>query len=536
MEEWVLNQLRQNFRGEIKTDELSRAAVSVDASIFQIMPAFVAVPKDDEDLKTLVRNASQMKASGQNVSLTPRAGGTCMSGGSLTESVSVDMKPGFNWVAEVDHKEKSLWVGAGTYYRDIETQLTPQKLMFAPYTSSKDICTIGGMVGNNASGEKSIRFGATVDNVIAVRMICSDGNEYEFGSIDADEFARRASQDSFEGYIYREIDKLIEDNWDLLEVARPKVRKNAAGYQLWHVINKEMDDFNVAKLIVGSQGTLGIVTAVKLRLVEKLRHRRMLVIPVNNLDQLAVALQTITASHPEGLELYDHYTYELAEKYMPEMAAIAKVSKGHEVVLIAQFIEHTKDQTDHYAEVCKSALERKKFKVHYVDDDNEAEAHWHIRRASYSMLKEHPAPHTRAVPFIEDTIVNVDHYGEFLAAWEAILSDYDMIYTNAGHIGDGSIRLIPLINMEKPSSPDEIFELARRSYDLVFAFGGSMSVDHNDGLIRTPFLPSMFSPDIIQLFSATKNLFDPQNIFNPGKKIGMTEEYAKAHMIRVNKV
>ena len=255
MEEWVLNQLRQNFRGEIKTDEQSRDEASVDASIFMVKPAFVAVPQDDEDLKTLVRNVAQMKTSGQDISLTARAAGTCMSGGSLTESVSVDIKPGFNWMAEVDHKDKSVWVGAGTYYRDIEADLIPQKLMFAPYTSSKDLCTIGGMVGNNASGEKSIRFGATIDNVMALRMVCADGNEYEFGSIDAKGFAAKANQDNFEGYLYREIDRMIEDNWDLLQVARPKVRKNAAGYQLWRVLNKDQDDFNIAKLIVGSQGT-----------------------------------------------------------------------------------------------------------------------------------------------------------------------------------------------------------------------------------------------------------------------------------------
>lgn len=535
MEEWVQNQLRQHFRGEIKTDPLAREAASVDASIFKVIPAFVAIPKDVEDLKTLVRNVGQMRVTGQNVSLTARAGGTCMSGGSLTESVSVDMKPGFNWIGELNKAEKSIWVGAGTYYRDVEAYLTPKKLMFAPYTSSKDLCTIGGMVGNNASGEKSIRYGATIDNVLAVRMICADGNEYEFGSVDADAFAEKAALDTYEGYLYREIDKLIEENWDHLKLARPKVRKNAAGYQLWSVINKDQDDFNLAKLIVGSQGTLGIVTAVKLRLADKYRHRRMLIVPINNLSDLTKAVQAVLVHHPESLETYDFHTYELAKKYMPEMAELAKVSRDNQMVLMAQFVEHTKDQSDQYAEVCKEALERLGIKAHLVTKDNEAEAHWQIRRASYKLLSDHPYPGTRAVPCIEDTIVGVDHYAEFLSAWEAILSDYDMIYTNAGHIGDGSIRIIPLANMEAPRAADQIFELARRTYDLVFAFGGSMSADHNDGLIRTPFLSSMFSEDIMHVFAATKNLFDPQNMFNPGKKIGMTEAYAKAHMIRTNK-
>lgn len=535
MEEWVLARLKQNYKGKIHTDESSRQAVSTDASIFKVVPAAVAIPEDIEDLKTLVRNVTAVASDGANVSLSPRGAGTCMSGGSLTESIMVDMKPYFSWVGEVNTREKSVWVGAGTYHRDVEAAVSKQGLLFAPYTSSKDLCVIGGMVGNNASGEKSIRYGATVDNVMAVTMIAADGNEYEFGSIGAEVFAEKIKQDDLEGHIYRELDKMIESNWDLLQKTRPKVRKNAAGYQLWRVVNQNQDDFNVAKLICGAQGTLGIVTSVKLRLVEKFNHRRMLIIPINDLSQLALAVQTVLAHHPEGLETYDNHTYALAETYLPDEAKSAVISKGQHLVLMAQFVEHTKDQTDHYADVCKKALERKKFKVHTVRSDTEAEAHWRIRRASFKMLMEHPHKGMRAVPFIEDTIVSTDHYGEFLASLEAILADYDMVYTYAGHIGDGSIRLIPLVDLEAADAADKVFELARRTYDLTFAFGGSMSVDHNDGLIRTPFLPRMFGEDVMELFADVKFLFDPLNIFNPGKKVGITEGYAKAHMIRTNK-
>jgi FAD/FMN-containing dehydrogenase len=535
MDEWVISRLKQNYKGKLHTDESSRQSVSTDASIFKVVPSAVAIPEDVEDLKTLVRNVSAIAAEGQLISLTPRAAGTCMSGGSLTESIVVDMKPYFSWVGEVNTKEKSVWVGAGTYHREVEAAAAQHKLLFAPYTSSKDLCVIGGMVGNNASGEKSIRYGATVDNVMAVTMIASDGNEYEFGSINADIYAEKIKQDNLEGHIYRELDRMIEENWDLLQNARPKVRKNAAGYQLWRVVNKNQDEFNVAKLIVGAQGTLGIVTSVKLRLIDKYDHRRMLIIPINDLKQLADAVQTVLAHHPEGLETYDHHTYELAEMYLPDEARLAHIAKGQHLVLMAQFVEHTKDQTDHYADVCKKALERKKFKVHTVIKDSEAEAHWRIRRASFKMLMEHPHKGLRAVPFIEDTIINIDHYGEFLASLEAILSDYNMVYTYAGHIGDGSIRLIPLVDLEAKDAADQVFELARRTYDLVFAFGGSMSVDHNDGLIRTPFLPRMYGEEVMELFAEVKYLFDPLNIFNPGKKVGMTEGYAKAHMIRTNK-
>jgi FAD/FMN-containing dehydrogenase len=530
----TVDRLRENFRGKLLTDHDSREEASTDASIFRVLPEIVAVPEDVEDLKTLIRNVNGLKHSGNDVSVSARAGGTCMSGGSLNQSIIVDMKPGFNWVGEFDLKEKSVWVGSGTYHRDLEKEATKNNLLFAPYTSSKDICVIGGMVGNNASGEKSIRYGATVDNVIAIKMVCSDGNEYEFSSISPQELREKLEIDGFEGDLYRQLSELVEQNWDAIQHARPKVRKNAAGYGIWRLWNKDKTDFNIAKLIVGSQGTLGFVTSAKLRLIEKLNHRRMMVIPIGDLRQLADGVQTILANHPEGLETYDHHTYELAKKHMPTEAKLASVADGEHMVLLAQFVEHTKDQTDHYAEVCKKALERKGFKPHMVTDPHEIDAHWAIRRASFKLLMEHPGPHTSAVPFLEDTIVSIEHYGEFLAALETILSDYNMIYTYAGHIGDGSIRLVPLVDMEADDAPDKVFELMRRVADLVFAFGGSMSVDHNDGLIRSGFLARMYGEEIMQLFKQTKAIFDPMNIFNPGKKVGASIAYSKQHMKRKN--
>jgi FAD/FMN-containing dehydrogenase len=534
MNQETIERLRENFRGELSTDADLLSKMSSDASIFQVMPELVATPADEEDLKTLVRNARHLKESGADISLTPRAGGTCMSGGSLTQSVIVDMKPGFNWVGDFDTAKRTAWVGSGTYYRDFEKAAAKHELLFAPYSSSKDICVIGGMIGNNASGEKSFRYGATVDNVIALKMVCSDGNEYEFSSLSPRELREKLSYEGFEGDLYRQLNELVESNWQALQHARPKTRKNSAGYGIWRLWNKDKTDFNIAKLIIGAQGTLGFVTSAKLRLIEKLNHRRMLIIPIKELSQLALGVQTVVANNPEGLETYDYHTYDLAKKYLPAEAKLASIADGEHMVLMAQFVEQTKDQTDQYAEVCKKALERKGFTVHTVTDSHEVDAHWAIRRASYKMLMEHPDPNTSAVPFLEDTIVPIEHYGEFLAAVEAILADYDMIYTYAGHIGDGSIRLIPLVNMEADDAADKVFELMRRIADLVFAFGGSMSVDHNDGLIRSSLLARMYGDDIAQLFKQVKVIFDPLTLFNPGKKVGASVGYAKEHMKRIN--
>lgn len=533
MEEWVIQRLRERVRGVVSTDIRLRQVNSTDASMFSILPAVVAVPEDVDDLKSLVRNANNLSREGVVLTLAARAGGTCFTGGSLTDSIVVDMKRGFSWVSDINAQDKSVWVGAGTYMKDIEHALTQHGLQFAVQTSNYDQTVIGGLVGNNASGEKSFRYGSTADNVLAVKIVACDGNEYEFGPMNASEFAKKASLDSLEGHIYRELDALIEANWTIIQDARPKVRKSAAGYNLWSVVNKDQDDFNIAKLIIGSQGTLGIVTAVKLRLVETSSHCRTIIVPLTDLTDIAFATQAIVAHHPESIEAYDKYTYQLAEKHMPEEAKKAHLAKDKEMVLVVSFAESTKDQADHYAEVCKRALVRKNIVAHIIADKNEASAHRAIRHASAQLFRKHTAGNNRLVPIIDDTIVGIDHYGEYLLALEAILSDYDMTYVYTGDVADGTSRIMPIVDMSKESAEQDIYDLARRTYELVLAFEGSMSASHNDGILRTPFLPIQFSDEIMELFVQTKLLFDPLNLFNAGKKVGISEEYARSCIVKL---
>lgn len=526
--------IKDVVRGEIHDDVHTLDTYSVDASIFQVQPDTVVFPKDLEDVKSIVRRVATLKQEGVPISVTPRAAGTCMSGGSLTQSVMLDMTKHFGGIDEVDRQHKRISAGSGAFYRDIEHKTLAQGLLFPPYTSSKDLCAIGGMIGNNASGEKSLRYGATTNWVRSVHVVLSDGEEYEFGPLTSHQLELKKKLDTHEGYIYREITKLVDDNGAVIEAARPHVRKNAAGYALWRLWNDQKTEFNLAKLFVGSQGTLGVVTGTTLNLVDNPKTTRMIAIAIDSLPHLAEAIKLVLADRPEGLEVYDKHTYELAKIYLPEDAARTTMSEGNEMVLFAQFAEHTEDQTDQAAKICMGVLERHGFKVLYVQDRDEADSYWKIRRASFKLLKEHAHGTKRAAPFIEDTIVNTTHYGEFVASLEAILADYDMTYTYAGHIGDGSIRLIPLVDMEADDAATKIFDLARRVYELVFAFGGSMSVDHNDGLIRTPFLEHMYGKEVTDLFEKTKQIFDPLNIFNPGKKVNGDLSYSLAHVRKSN--
>ncbi len=531
-----LKQLEQipAFNGDITTDEQARRAVSRDASIFEVMPAGVVAPRDVDDIKTVVQWAVKQAEEGAPVHFTPRVGGTCMSGGPLTQHYVMDLKKYFNKIGIVDSVSRTIRVQTGAMHLDVEKRVSAMGLLFAPYTSSHDICGIGGMIGNNASGEQSIRYGATSENVKSLKVVLGDGFEYEFGPLTRAELVAKKLQPTYEGQVYRRITKLLDDNKNLIASRRTHTVKNAAGYPLWDLWDAHEQTFNLARLFVGAQGTLGVVTEAELKLVKPGKYQRMIVTPIEDLNKLAEVVNTTLRFEPITCETFDHYTYELAEKYHPEDAERAHVARGKHIVILSIFEADEQHDTDIIAGKAKETLERMGHETFWIDDQATIDSFLLIRRKSFKMLLEHPTPNTRAEAFLEDTIVPLEHYGEFLRRLEAILTEYNLIYTYAGHIGAGSIRLVPLIDMEAEGAAARVMKLETTVHDRVLEFGGSISVDHNDGIIRTPYLEKQFGPEMVQLFREVKQIFDPHGIFNPGKKIDGTYDYALEHIIREN--
>lgn len=531
-----LDRLQNNpdFDGVIDTSDEARKANSRDASIFEVMPAGVIAPKDTTSIKAVVRWAREEAEAGRPVTFAPRVGGTCMSGGSLTPGYILDLKRFYNYVGAVDTISRSIITQSGAMHLSVESAATEAGLLFAPYTSSRDICGIGGMLGNNASGEQSIKYGPTSANVNALKVVLSDGNEYEFGPLTRREVEMKKRQPTFEGEVYRKMTQLLDDNRFTISTHHPHTVKNAAGYQLWDLWDAHQQTFNLGRLFVGAQGTLGVITEADLKLVKPGGFRRMIVSPISDLANLAEIVKTMLRYEPISCETFDHFTYELAERLYPEDAERANVARGKHMVILAVFEGDTQQDADVIAGQAKEMLEKLGHETVWIDDQAAVDSFLLIRRKSFKMLLEHPTPHTRAEAFLEDTIVPLENYSSFLTELEKVLEEYKMIYTFAGHIGAGSIRLVPLADMEADHAADRIMELETKVNDLVLAHGGSISVDHNDGIIRTPYLEKQFGPDMMKIFEEVKAIFDPYNIFNVGKKIGGTYDYAVEHVIREN--
>lgn len=537
--------LKKNFKGDFTNDDEILDAYSRDASLFWVRPVGVFFPLDAEDIKTLVRNVLECNARGGNFSLTARAGGTDMTGGSLTESLVVDVKKYMNKIKEIGADYAI--TEPGVYYRDFEKETLKRKLLLPSYPASREICTVGGMVANNSGGEKTLAYGKTEDYVREIKMVCEDGEEHLFKPLTFAELEEKKNRNNFEGEIYKKLHALVVDNDEVLKEAKPKVNKNSSGYFLWNVLDKEKQIFNPVKLLVGSQGTLGIITEIKIGLIRPNEFTRMLVVFLNDLKLIPEVAERILAHKPESFESYDNHTFSVALKFLPEllkhmsgnivslaikflpefwMAITGGIPK---MILIAEFSAKTDEEAKTMADGAKNDLTGLELKAKTTGSASEAKKYWAMRRESFNLLRHH-VKNLRTAPFIDDIIVLPEKLGEFLPKLYEILGAYDLTYTVAGHIGDGNFHIIPLMDLREPKTEEIISELSKKVYDLVVSFHGSISAEHNDGLIRTPFLKVLYGEKICALFAETKNIFDPGNIFNPLKKVGATMEYAMSHI------
>lgn len=464
-----------------------------------------------------------------------------MSGGSLSEGIVLDMARHMHAVGEV--QGHTITVQPGAYYRDMETKTLEKGLLMPSYPASRDICTVGGMVNNNAGGEKTLKYGKTEKYIEALKVVLADGNEYEIKALTLAELAEKVMQRDFEGGVYRQLASLLDTHEEVIAAAKPSVTKNSAGYNLWNIWNGSV--FDLTQLFVGSQGTLGITTEITFRLIKPQPVSHMLVIFLKDLRPLSDVIARVLRYGPESFESYDKHTLSLALRFWPQMAAqmgnlswlrllwqmlpdmyLALIGGMPQLVLMAEFTGQNEREVAARTQAAQASLGNLGVKSRVTRTPQETRKYWAIRRESFNLLRNNlDGAHT--APFIDDLTVHPRDLPQFLPRLNDILSKYTLVYTIAGHIGDANFHIIPLMNLADAAQRAIIPKLSKEVYDLVFSFKGSMSGEHNDGLIRSHFLPDMYGEEIFELFRQTKQIFDPRNMFNPGKKVGADWAYAE---------
>ncbi len=549
MTQTQIDEIKKIFRGDIENDETTLKTYSNDASLFEIKPQLVVFPRDSEDVKALVRFVNNTKVTDRTISITPRSAGTCMSGGSIGTSIIMDFTKYMHVIREVT--ESHATVEPGCFYRDLEKETLKIKRIMPAFTASKEICAVGGMVANNSGGEKTIKYGKVENYIEKLKVVLKDGNEYVVRPLTLTELTQKITETSFEAEVYKKIYNLIKENKKEIDDAKPDVSKNSAGYYLWNVIDKN-ENFDLCKLIVGSQGTLGIVTEITFKLVPVMPYSNVLAVFMPDIKNLSKIVNEILPFKPDSLESYDDYSMKLAVrfffdffkqlgfigaiklgiKFIPEviMMATGGVPK---LILLVEFSDSSEENVSNKLKEVADKIKHFDYKMRIASDSEEALKYWKIRRESFNMLRKH-VQGKRTAPFIDDIIVKPEHLPEFLPKIQALLKEYKLIYTIAGHAGNGNFHIIPLMNLNSPFSADTILELSKKVYDLVLEYHGSITAEHNDGIIRTPYLTQMFGASVVSLFQKTKDIFDPLNIFNPGKKVGGTFEDIRTYIKKKN--
>ncbi len=517
-------------------DEETLSKYSKDSSIFQIRPTAVFYPKTSDDIKSLVKYVTA-----NNLSITPRSGGTDMSGAAIGEGIILDVSKYMNKLISLG---ETAIVEPGMYYRDFEAGTLKKGLLLPTYPASREICTVGGMTANNAGGELELTYGPINKYIKKMKVILADGNEYTVTALNQAQLNKKIAQKDFEGKIYSNVYNLIEANRKIIAKTKPKTSKNSTGYDLWEVWDGE--NFDLSKLIIGSQGTLGIISEIEFSLIKPKSNHVLLVINLPNLKDLDRVVKAVLDYKPEAFECYDDQTLNLALnhawdltknfKHSNRLSAFFsllsdKLKPVPNLTLLANFASDSKDETLQQAQSAKQALVNFNLSSEIKQTEKDQEKYWLIRHKSFGLLMKY-SQGKKASSFIDDIIVKPEFLPEFLPKLNALIEPYKdkMVYTLAGHIGDGNFHIIPLMDLSKEDVRAVIPQLMDKVFKLVFEYQGSMSAEHNDGLIRGPYLPQMYGTDVYQLFKQVKDIFDPHNIFNPHKKVDATFKYSLDHL------
>ncbi|HEX4774440.1 MAG TPA: FAD-binding oxidoreductase [Candidatus Saccharimonadales bacterium] len=542
--------IKAGFEGETDDELATLELYSHDASMFELRPRLVAKPKDAKDVERLVAVVADLKKHDKKLSLTARAAGTDMSGGAINDSIIVDFREHFTAIEKVT--DKTAQVQPGVLYREFEPETLKHGALMPSYPASRDLASVGGMVNNNSGGEKSLEFGKTENFVTALDFVFADGVKRTIKPLNKAELAKKIKQNDFEGQVYGKLYKLLEDNYDAVKAAKPHVSKNSTGYNLWDVWDRDKGVFDLTKLIVGAQGTLGFVTDIHFRLVPSRKHSGLLILFMKDIADLGEVIPKVLESKPATFESFDDATMWLGIKFMPSFhkmlgwtgvikLLLSFIPTGFhmfrgipKLILMVEFNGETEEEVRQKVKALHRELKhhRARYEINGFEEDpteGKSEKFWLMRRYSFQLLRS-KVKDKHTAPFIDDFVVPPKNLTAFLPKLRAVIKKYKLFATIAGHMGDGNFHVIPLMKLEDPKDRHKILPAMKAVNKLVLKYGGSLSGEHNDGLVRGPWLKEMYGPHTYKLFQETKDIMDPQHIFNPHKKATADWEYSFSHI------
>lgn len=519
-----LQQLSQVLHGELHYDDLHKNIYATDASVYRKIPLAVAYPKDKNDLKKLISFAAQHK-----VSLVPRTAGTSLAGQCVGEGIIVDTSKYFTRILAFDERNKTVRVEPGVVRDELNEFLKPFGLFFGPNTSTSNRCMMGGMVGNNSSGTTSIQYGVTRDKVLEMNTILADGSESFFGSLSAKDFKEKLKGNSLESKIYNllfsELSKTENREEIEREFPKPGIHRRNNGYAIDAILNNEVfsdssNPINLSKLLCGSEGTLAFTTDVTLSLDELPPKYNMLV--AAHFSTIQESLEAVVVAMEHNLytcELMDKTILDCTKNNREQLLNRFFVQDDPEAILMLEVASEDKDKTAKLAQKLVEDLKNHNFGYAYpLLEGNDIEKASSLRKAGLGLLGNIVGDR-KAVACIEDTAVELSDLPQYIAEFTAMMKAYNQEAVYYAHAGAGELHLRPILNLKKEEDLHLFREITTKVAQLVKKYKGSMSGEHGDGIVRSEFLTLMLGKKNVELMRKIKTVFDPQQIFNPGKII-----------------
>lgn len=535
----VAHYLQEHLTGEVMTGSDARRYFANDASIFSVMPAIVVYPRNENDVRKTARFTWQLAERGRAIPMTARGAGTDQSGAAIGPGIILAFSAHLNRILELDGKSGNVTVEPGINYGKLQQTLVTHNRFLPPYPASLEYSTIGGAIANNASGEKSIKYGSTRGYVKRLRVVLANGEVIETRRLSKRELNKKLGLATFEGEIYRTLDALIEENSSLIRDFKLDVSKNAAGYALAEVKHKD-GSFDLTPLFVGSQGTLGIVTEATL---ETEIHSPATTLIAASFDDIKVAEQVLSELRklreiPSAVEMVDGHLLTFVHDHNPnQLKDILKPPFSKLMVLIE--LDNSSDRVQKRAAKKVTKL-LNKYQISYQleTDPQKKEDLWKIRQSAASILA-HSEGGAKALPIIEDGVVPAERFEEFIKAVYELFTKYNLQIALWGHAADANVHVQPFLDLSQVGDRQKVFKLIEEYYQMVIALGGTTTGEHNDGRLRAPYVEKLYGHEIYEVFIKLKQIFDPYGTLNTGVKINvgvedlkpmLRQEYSLGHL------
>ncbi len=531
-------ELRKVIRGDVRFDAASRLLYSTDASMYQMEPVGIVMPRDAADVQAALELART-----NGVAFLSRGGGTSLTGQTVNHALVLDFSRHMNQVLEVNREETWARVQPGVVQDELNHHVRPLGLLFGPDTSTSNRATIGGMLGNNSGGSHSIAYGLTVDHVLEVTALLADGTRVVFGELTPGEFEAATRRPGLEGQIYREVARIRETYRDEIRRRYPSQWRRVAGYNLNELLGVSVRPhslaggggevsegggapsdsrvrarpLSMARLITGSEGTFVTILEAKVRLVDRPKRTALDVIHYRDIQEALESSQSILETGPYAVELTDKLILDLARGNIEQSKRMGFVQGDPAAILIVEYAGDDEAEVRAKVEALEARRQRERFgyAAHLAFDTAEQQSIWKLRKAGLGLLF---GIHGDAKPlaFVEDTAVDPRHLPKFVARFREIFARHDVDGAYYGHCSVGCLHIRPAINIKTARGIEQVKAIADEITDLVVEFNGTISSEHGDGRARSPFLERMYGPTLMQAFRELKRAFDPDNRMNPG--------------------